>query len=101
MDKTANDPAAEPAERIDNGQRVAAETRFVQGGGQAERIRFTHPLDRPLPPDENLGPLDPEALARDSSNTAAVGMTPSASVWEAREGGDEGEGTGETSRSKA
>jgi hypothetical protein len=74
-----------PAEPIAHGQRVAGETRFEAAPDQVGRIRFTHPLDRPLPHDEHSFPSSEAGVPPEESEViAAAELTPSPSVWEAR-----------------
>jgi hypothetical protein len=82
-------PIPDPAPRIDHGQRVADETRF-QPMGDHDRIRFTHPVDGPLPIDEHSAPSSETATAAESAVVSAAELSPSASVWEAREDDHDG-----------
>lgn len=69
---------------IAHGQRVAEETRFEAAPDQVGRIRFTHPVDGPLPHDEHAFPSSVEGVPPEESAVVETHeVTPSPSVWEA------------------
>jgi hypothetical protein len=82
-------PTPEPAPRIDRGQRVAGETHF-EARADHDRIRFTHPVDGPLPVDEDSAPSSKTATPAENAAVSATELSPSASVWEAREDDHDG-----------
>jgi hypothetical protein len=78
----------EPA--IGRGQRVADETHFEDAPDQVGKVRFTHKRETPLPNDEHAFPssVEPPAAA-DTAMEDTNELTPSPSVWEAREAGED------------
>lgn len=78
----------EPA--IGRGQRVAGETHFEDAPDQVGKVRFTHKRETPLPNDEHAFPssVEPPAAA-DTAVEDTHELTPSPSVWEAREAEDD------------
>lgn len=78
------DDTDEPA--IGRGQRVAGETHFEDAPDQVGKVRFTHKRETPLPGDEHAFPSsDQPPAAADSAMVETAELTPSPSVWEARE----------------
>lgn len=66
--------------RVDRGERIASESRFVKGHDGKERAEFVHPKQGELPPDtagiDASTPVTVESV---------VEAPPSASAWEAIE----------------
>ena len=77
-------PAVQVTRFVEDGQRVAEETRFEDAPDQVGRIRFTHPVDGPLPHDEQAFPSSLEGVPPAESTVVDTHeLTSSPSVWEA------------------